>query len=93
MEDVGDGTYDMIYVPWHPGQYRVELGYCDPDVQHDEVIPIKGSPWTTAFDDPWSKVVIVRACVCVDGHMRASILCMICVAHALAIRAGQGERH
>lgn len=63
VEDVGDGTYDMIYVPWHPGQYRVELGYCDPDVQHDEVIPIKGSPWTTAFEDPWSKVVIVRACL------------------------------
>ncbi len=58
VEDVRDGTYDVVYVPTHAGQYHVELGYCDPMVQGTEVIPIKGSPWQTSFDDPWTKVKV-----------------------------------
>jgi hypothetical protein len=27
-------------------------------VQGTEVIPIKGSPWQTSFDDPWTKVKV-----------------------------------
>jgi hypothetical protein len=58
VEDIGDGTYDIIYVPTHAGKYKVDLGYCDPLVQGEEVIPIKGSPWTTSFDDPWTKIKV-----------------------------------
>jgi hypothetical protein len=59
VEDCHDGTYDIIYVPTHPGQYHVELGYMDP-VLHAEtgVLMIKGSPWRTSFEDPWNKIKV-----------------------------------
>ena len=55
VEDCGDGTYDFIYVPHRPGSYVVEVGYCDPLLNGSDVVPIRGSPWTASFDDPWSK--------------------------------------
>jgi hypothetical protein len=55
VEDCGDGTYDMIYVPHRPGAYIVEVGYNDPLLNGTDVVPIRGSPWTASFDDPWSK--------------------------------------
>jgi len=61
VDDVGDGTYDITYVPTHAGEYKVEVGYCDPQVQGDEVVAVKGSPWTTSFEDPWTKVKVKEA--------------------------------
>eukprot|EP00961_Rhodomonas_salina_P015466 207669-Rhodomonas_salina.5 len=55
VEDCEDGTYDIIYVPPHPGEYVIDLGYCDPLVQGEEVIAVRGSPWKASFDDPWIK--------------------------------------
>ena len=55
VQDCEDGTYDCVYVPNRPGSYVVEVGYCDPLLNGTEIVPIRGSPWTSAFDDPWTK--------------------------------------
>ena len=55
VEDCKDGTYDFIYVPQRAGAYVVEVGYCDPLINGSDVVPIRGSPWTAAFEDPWTK--------------------------------------
>ena len=52
-------THTITHTHTHTsGQYHVELGYCDPQVQGEEVIMIKGSPWKTSFEDPWTKIKV-----------------------------------
>jgi len=53
MLDNKDGTYDVTYVPLFPGEFSVEVTFEDP-AQGNQVIPVRGSPWTVSFDDPWT---------------------------------------
>lgn len=52
--DNHDGTYDVSYIPIASGTVVVTVAYDDP-VQ-GSVIPIRGSPWNVAFDNPWTKI-------------------------------------
>eukprot|EP00960_Hanusia_phi_P043077 755854-Hanusia_phi.AAC.7 len=51
--DNKDGTYDVSYIPLGQGGVEIEVAYDDP-VQ-GSVIPIRGSPWKSYFENPWVK--------------------------------------
>ena len=70
--DNNDGTYDVSYIPRSSGSVEVSVAYNDP-VQNG-IIPIRGSPWKSSFDNPWTKCKMSGAVPKVQQGMQLTTL-------------------
>eukprot|EP00282_Hemiselmis_andersenii_P033114 CAMPEP_0169473832 /NCGR_PEP_ID=MMETSP1042-20121227/25923_1 /TAXON_ID=464988 /ORGANISM="Hemiselmis andersenii, Strain CCMP1180" /LENGTH=751 /DNA_ID=CAMNT_0009587801 /DNA_START=155 /DNA_END=2407 /DNA_ORIENTATION=- len=70
--DNADGTYDVLYIPKCSGSVDISVAYDDP-VQNG-VIPVRGSPWTSSFDNPWTKCKMQGTVPKVQLGMQATTL-------------------
>ena len=53
LVDLDNGLHEVYYSVPSAGRYRIDVGYDDLG-EPQEIIPIRGSPFTMDFEDPWT---------------------------------------